>query len=157
MLIREMKRKDNQQVKQIIQSSLKSVGLAIEGTAYFDPQLNDLFDFYQKLPHGKYWVVEIDQKVVGGIGIAPFDEKAKICELQKLYLKPEVQGLGIANLLMNTALYFASEYYDQCYLETRKELAAACKLYEKFGFQSLSTPLEGSEHSAMDIWYIKKL
>lgn len=29
-------------------------------------------------------------------GIAPFDKKQKICELQKLYLAPEEQGLGIS-------------------------------------------------------------
>ena len=39
----------------------------------------------------------MDQEVVGGIGIAPFNEHDKVCELQKLYLSPKTQGLGLCN------------------------------------------------------------
>ncbi|MFF2089479.1 GNAT family N-acetyltransferase [Paenibacillus sp. NPDC058174] len=157
MKIREIENKDNAAIKKIIQDSLESLGLAIPGTAYFDPQLNDLHGYYNSLAHANYWVAEIDNEIVGGIGIAPFNEQDKICELQKLYLTPNAQGLGIARLLMETALLFASKYYDKCYLETQHELKAACKLYEKFQFTLLPEPLPGSEHSAMNAWYIKTL
>ncbi|MEK3787233.1 GNAT family N-acetyltransferase [Paenibacillus sp. FSL K6-1230] len=155
MVIREMTKEDNAKVKGIIQDSLKSLGLAIPGTAYFDPQLNDLHQYYNNLKHANYWVVEMEGEVVGGIGIAPFNEHDKVCELQKLYLSPTVQGLGLSNKLMETALSFASKHYEKCYLETIHELKTACKLYEKFGFTLLHEPLSGSEHSAMDAWYIK--
>lgn len=155
MVIREMTKEDNAKVKGIIQDSLKSLGLAIPGTAYFDPQLNDLHQYYNNLKHANYWVVEMEGEVVGGIGIAPFNEHDKVCELQKLYLSPTVQGLGLSNKLMETALSFASKHYQKCYLETIHELKTACKLYEKFGFTLLHEPLSGSEHSAMDAWYIK--
>ncbi len=118
MFIREMKKEDNVKVKEIIQDSLKSLGLAIPGTAYFDPQLNDLH------------------------------------QLQKLYLSPKAQGLGLSKKLMETALSFASKHYEKCYLETMHELKTACLLYEKFGFTLLHEPLPGSEHSAMDAWYM---
>jgi len=157
MIIREIDRKDNIKVKKIIQDSLESLGLAIPGTAYFDPQLNDLHQYYNSLKHANYWVVELDKEIVGGIGIAPFNEQDKICELQKLYLTPQAQGLGIANKLMDIALSFASQFYTKCYLETKHELSAACKVYEKYGFTLLPKPLLGSEHSAMNAWYIKVL
>ena len=85
MIIREITKDDNARVKEIIQNSLKSLGLAIPGTAFFDPQLNNLHQYYNNLQHAKYWVVEMDGEVVGGIGIAPFTEHNKVCELQKLY------------------------------------------------------------------------
>jgi putative acetyltransferase len=157
MIIREIKKEDNAKVKEIIQNSLKSLGLAIPGTAYFDPQLNDLHQYYTNLKHANYWVVEMEGEVVGGIGIAPFNEHDNVCELQKLYLTPKTQGLGLAKKLMETALSFASQHYAKCYLETQHELKAACKLYEKFGFTLLPEPLLGSEHSAMNAWYIKPL
>ncbi|GGG70057.1 GNAT family N-acetyltransferase [Paenibacillus radicis (ex Gao et al. 2016)] len=157
MNIREIKNEDSTAIKKIIQDSLESLGLAIPGTAYFDPQLDDLHGYYNSLANANYWVAEIDNKVVGGIGIAPFNEQDNVCELQKLYLSPEAQGLGIARKLMETALLFASKYYDKCYLETQHELKAACSLYEKFGFTLLPEALPGSEHSAMDAWYIKSL
>jgi putative acetyltransferase len=157
MVIREIKKEDNTKVKKIIQDSLRALGLAIPGTAYFDPQLNDLHQYYANFNHANYWVVEMEGEVVGGIGIAPFNEHDTVCELQKLYLSPKVQGLGLAKKLMETALSFASKHYTKCYLETQHELKAACQLYEKFGFSLLHEPLSGSEHSAMDAWYLKDL
>lgn len=157
MIIQEIKKEDNAKVKEIIQDSLESLGLAVPGSAYFDPQLNDLYQYYNNLKHANYWVVELDGEVVGGIGIAPFSEQDKVCELQKLYLSPKVQGLGISKKLMETALSFASKHYEKCYLETMHELKTACILYEKFGFTLLQEPLPGSEHSTMDAWYLKDL
>ncbi|MFP3920036.1 GNAT family N-acetyltransferase [Lysinibacillus telephonicus] len=157
MIIREIKKEDNAKVKEIIQDSLKSLGLAVPGSAYFDPQLNDLHQYYNNLKHANYWVVELDGEVVGGIGIAPFSEQYKVCELQKLYLSPKAQGLGLSKKLMETALSFASKHYEKCYLETKHELKTACILYKKFGFALLQEPLPGSEHSAMDAWYLKDL
>lgn len=157
MIIREIKKEDNAKVKEIIQESLRSLGLDIPGTAYFDPQLNDLHQYYTNIKLANYWVVEMEGEVVGGIGIAPFNEQDNICELQKLYLSPTTQGLGFGKKLMETALLFASKHYSKCYLETKHELKTACVLYEKFGFSLLHKPLSGSEHSAMDAWYIKDL
>ncbi len=157
MIIREIKKEDNAKVKEIIQDSLKSLGLAIPGSAYFDPQLTDLHHYYTNLKYANYWVIEMEGEVVGGIGIAPFNEHSKVCELQKLYLSPKAQGLGLSKKLMDTALSFAAEHYDKCYLETMHELKTACILYEKFGFILLREPLPGSEHSAMDAWYLKNL
>ena len=157
MNIRAIRKEDNAQVKTIIQDSLKSLGLDIPGTAYFDPQLSNLYDYYNNLNHANYWVVEMDGEVVGGIGIAPFNEQDKICELQKLYLNPKAQGLGLSRKLMDTALAFAREHYDKCYLETMHKLKTACILYDKYGFSLLNEPLDGSEHSTMDAWYIKDL
>lgn len=155
MLIREIKATDNNILKQIIQTSLQDLDLAIEGTAYFDPQLDHLSDYYQNLQHAAYWVVELNQKVVGGIGIAPLEAIPSTCELQKLYLSSEAQGLGFSKGLMKTALSFASQHYEACYLETNHNLKTACVLYEKFDFKLLNSPLSKTGHIAMDRWYIK--
>lgn len=84
----------------------------------------------------------MEGEVVGGIGIAPFNEYDKVCELQKLYLSPKAQGLGFSKKLMETALSFASKHYEKCYLETMHELKTACLLYEKFGFILLNAPYQ---------------
>ncbi|WP_080844140.1 GNAT family N-acetyltransferase [Cytobacillus gottheilii] len=157
MIIRELEKKDNKVIEAIIKESLESVRLNIKGTAYFDPQLGTLFEHYQSLDNSQYWVAELNHEVVGGIGIGVFDAEKRICELQKLYLKDNVQGKGYANLLMKTALAYASQHYHSCYLETRHELKAAGGLYQKYGFKLLSEPILGSEHSAMDAWYLKEL
>lgn len=152
MLIREITQADNLAIKNIIQSSLKARGFNLPGTAYFDPQLNDLTGYYSSIPQAKYWILQIENEIVGGIGIAPWQNR--VCELQKLYLKDCVHGHGYAKLLMETALAFAATHYDACYLETLKELDAACRLYEKYNFTLLEKPFPGSEHTAMDAWYL---
>lgn len=158
MNIREIKEKDNPAIEQIIKRSLESFGLDIPGTAYFDPQLSSLSDYYHKLPNAKYWVVVDEQEeVVGGVGIAPFGKHDGVCELQKLYIKPEAQGLGLSKQLMETALCFAKKHYAHCYLETMEKLRVANRLYERLGFRKLEQPLDGSEHGTMDRWYLKEL
>ncbi|MGD7001656.1 GNAT family N-acetyltransferase [Corynebacterium halotolerans] len=157
MIIREMKKEDNARVEAIIKESLKSHGLAIPGSAYFDPQLGELRQYYNRFNHANYWVAEVEGEVVGGVGIAPYGESGTVCELQKLYLIPEAQGVGLSRKLMDEALSFASRHYEQCYLETMHELEAACILYEKYDFTLLPEPLPGSDHSAMDAWYLKDL
>ena len=158
MHIRVIEEKDNKRMEQIIKHSLESFNLDIPGTAYFDPQLGNLTEFYKQSTYARYWVLvnEYDE-AVGGVGIAPFGEYTDICELQKLYITPEAQGLGQSRKLMNTALEFAKEHYTYCYLETLDKLKTANLLYSKLGFQQLDKPLDGSEHGAMDTWYIKKL
>ena len=158
MQIREIEVKDNQTIEQIIKRSLESFNLDIPGTAYFDPQLSSLAQFYKEQSNARYWVAVNEQdEVVGGVGIAPYGENTEICELQKLYITPEAQGRGLSKELMKVALDFAKEYYTHCYLETMKKLQTANLLYSKLGFQQLERPLEGSEHSTMDAWYIKEL
>lgn len=158
MRIREIQAKDNAKLEKIIKQSLESFQLDIPGTAYFDPQLANLAEFYQRENKAKYWVVvNHEDEVLGGVGIAPFNTEKEICELQKLYIAPVAQGLGLSKKLMETALNFAKEHYTHCYLETSTKLKVANLLYQKLGFELLEKPLEGSDHSAMDAWYIKKL
>lgn len=155
MMIRAITPEDNQAIYDIIRDSLHRLGLDRPGTAYFDPQLSDLFNYYNSHENAAYCLVEVDGEVLGGVGIAPFDQSGRVCELQKLYLKPEAQSLGYAKKLMAAALCFATEHYERCYIETMQELEAACRLYESFGFTRLDKALTGSEHTAMNAWYIK--
>lgn len=158
MQIREIEEKDNPKIEQIIKQSLESFHLNIPGTAYFDPYLGELAQFYEQEERAKYWVVVTEQdEAVGGVGIVPFGTHKDVGELQKLYVSPEHQGKGLAKRLMETALAFAKKHYTYCYLETFEKLEAANRLYEKFGFEKLEQPLEGSEHNACDTWYMKKL
>ena len=158
MHIREIREKDNKKMEQIIKRSLESFNLNIPGTAYFDPQISNLTQFYKQQTNAKYWVlVNEKSEVVGGVGIAPFGHKMGVCELQKLYITPKAQGLGLSKELMKVALDFAKDYYTYCYLETLLKLETANLLYSKLGFQKLDKALDGSDHNAMDAWYIKKL
>lgn len=152
--LRPIEENDNKIMGEIIQKTLEKRALNLPGTAYFDPHLFQLHDYYKKIKHA-YWVIVKNGEVIGGCGIGRFGQSETIGELQKLYILDEEQGQGYAHLLIKKALAFAEEKYDACYIDTFASLNKANSLYEKYGFLKLSEPLEGYEHNACDTWYLK--
>ena len=156
MLIRSIAPQDDEAVYHLVRSSLAAVGLDIPGTAYFDPQLAHLSQYYAGHDDAGYWVAD-DGSVVGGVGIGPVAGAQGVCELQKLYVDARQRGHGYGGQLLTVALEFAAKHYRQCYLETHTVLKTARAMYAKHGFVFMDHPLPGSEHSAMDCWAIKDL
>ena len=156
MIIRHLEEKDNRAIEKVIRDCLIEFGGNREGLAWADPSLSRLYDYYNQEGRA-YWVIEQEGEVVGGCGIAPFAERKDICELQKMYLLPQVRGTGTAAELLDIAIRFAERHYRKCYIETLSNMHAANRFYVKHGFQRLAAPLEGSEHFACDVWYLKSL
>lgn len=156
--LREIQKKDNLEIYKIIRKILESYQLNKNGTAYTDPQLSQLYEFYQKESRAKYWVITKDSSVIGGIGIAPFADYKEVAEVQKFYIKEEEQGKAYGKILLNKALSYAKEEdYKKVYIETMDILERANKLYEAYGFRSLKNPFKGSEHGLMNRWYIHSI
>ncbi len=107
----------------------------------------------------KYFVVEENEKIIGGAGIAPLaGAKEDICELQKMYFLPAARGRGAGAMMMNTCLKYAkSSGYKQCYLETLPYMEHARKLYARTGFESLEKPLGNTGHYNCTMWMLKDL
>lgn len=156
MLIRQIQKKDNEQVEALIRSCLIEFGANKPGCAWTDPNLGCFYELYQN-EKSKYWVVEKDNRIVAGCGIGPLEGAKNVCELQKMYSLKEARGTGVARKLLDLALQFASNYYERCYLETFSNMVAANKFYVKNGFSKLDKPLIETEHYACDVWYIKNL
>lgn len=156
--IRTIEEKDNKAVAQIIRSALKEFGANHPGTVYYDESTDHLFDVFQK-PQSIYYVAELNNEVVGGGGIfstagLPDDT----CELVKMYLSPQVRGIGLGKLLIQKCMDYAKEAgYKNIYLETMPELKQALKTYEKFGFEYLDQPMGNSGHFGCELWMIKRL
>ena len=156
MIIREIEEKDNKEVENLIRTCLIEYGANKPGCAWSDPNLGSFYQLYQN-ERSRYWVAEDKGEVVAGCGVGPLNGDDKVCELQKMYAFKEVRGTGIAKKLLDTALEFAKEYYDKCYLETFSNMIEANKFYNKHGFVKLEKPLVETEHYACDVWYIKDL
>lgn len=154
--IRPIQKNDDPYLKQLIQGLLKSYQLDIPGTAYFDPELAHLSDFYQASNTRQYFVAINDQQeVVGGAGIETYDAQNKVAELQKLYVAEKAQGHHLSYQLLDKAMQFAKEAgYQQVYLETHHKLESALHIYRAYGFTELSAPLKKAEHSEMDYFFV---
>lgn len=149
---------DNSTLKMIIQQGLAQHDLAIPGTAYFDPELDDLARYYAQSQLRDYYVVEDQGKVVGGAGFGEYLPDQGIAELQKLYFAPEAKGHGWSYQLINHIEEAARKAgYRKLYLETHSNLTAAIHIYEKAGFHLLEQPIQAAAHQTMNRFYIKML
>ena len=156
--IRKMIFDDNEAVAIMIRENLKKHGLDIPGTVYFDSVLDDLWSFYSGSKRRGYYVLtDDDGNVVGGIGFDEFVNFKDCAELQKLYLKDSVKGMGLGYKLINFIESKMRESgYKSSYLETHHNLEAAIHIYEKSGYSAIERP-EGVVHGAMTNFYYKSL
>ena len=157
-IIREIEPQDNKHIAKVIRDVLIEFGVPKVGTAYEDKATDEMFENFDK-PTSIYYVVEYNNKIVGGCGIAQLDNyKGKTCELQKMYFLPITRGKGIGSILINTCLEKAKNLgYNNCYLETMPYMEAARALYKKNGFINLEKAMGETGHFSCNVWMIKKL
>jgi putative acetyltransferase len=158
MLIREIKKEDNQQIAAVIREVFISDNFPKTGTAFADMQLDYMFEAYDK-PMATYFVVENEEKVIGGAGISQLESSSEnICELQKMYFLEEVRGKGIGFKMIQICLQEGIKLgFEKCYLETLPEMLAAQHLYKKAGFKYLCEPMGSTGHTNCPVWMIKSL
>lgn len=99
--------------------------------AYFIRGMAELFDH----PAGnQLWIAEQDNKIAGCIAIIKKGERS--AQLRWFGVDMEVQGMGIGNQLLETAMEFCKEKgYKDIILWTIDILKSARHLYGKFGFK----------------------
>ena len=157
--IRPITAQDDQAIAEIVRQNLKAYHLDIPGTAYFDPELDCLSEYYSAQPDRRRYFIadQQDGTVIGGVGIAEFSGFEHCAELQKLYLADEAKGKGLGKQLMQTAEQYAKAAgYRLLYLETHTNLETAIGLYEKLGFHQIEKPA-AVLHSTMNRFYLKQL
>lgn len=149
---------DNLILADIVRSNLKAHSLDIPGTVYFDDNLNHLSDFYLAAPSRVYYMVLNDEnQVIGGIGLAELDFMEDTAELQKLYLTDKAKGHGLSYKLVSLIEEEAKKRgYKKMYLETHTNLSTAIHVYEKCGYKEIERP-EAVVHSSMNRFYLKEL
>lgn len=157
-IIREIQKKDNLQIAKVIRDVLIEFGVPKVGTAYEDKALDDMFETYNK-NSSVYYVIEYNQKIIGGAGIAQLDNyEGNTCEFQKMYFLPEARGKGLGSKMISICLKKATSFgFEQCYLETMPYMNSARALYKKNGFTSLDKPVGNTGHFSCNVWMIKDL
>lgn len=157
-IFREIEKKDNDQIANVIRDVLIDLGVPKVGTAYEDEALNDMTEAYNK-PRSAYFVLEYKNRIIGGAGIAQLDNyDGNICEFQKMYFLEEARDLGLGSKMITVCLERAKEIgFKKCYLETMPYMESARALYEKNGFSSLDKPIGNTGHYSCNVWMLKEL
>ena len=158
LCIRPVLPRDNPMLAGVIREVLCEMGVPNKGTTLEDTSLESMYEAYQA-PRSAYWVVTDTLGIWGGGGIAPLEvADRRVCELQKMYFKSELRGLGWGDRLIRIALDRALDLgYDYCYLETMPYMQAAQNLYRRHGFIYLQSPMGHTGHTACTVWMEKKL
>lgn len=157
-IIREITSEDNSQMAVVIRDVIVEMGAPKVGTAYADAATDKMFETYQK-EKAIYYVVEYNNKIVGGAGIAKLDNfEGNTCELQKMYFLPTIRGVGLGTKLIAKCLEKAKDFgFENCYLETLPYMEAAVKLYKRNGFVNLDKPMGNTSHFNCDVWMLKEI
>lgn len=156
--IRQICKKDNLSLSEVIRKVLIEIGVPKRGTAFSDLEVDFMFEAYNK-KRSIYYVVENDGKIYGGAGISHLNEADyDICELQKMYFLPSIRGKGLGNQMIEKCLDFALDNkFKYCYIETLPYMKAAQKLYLKKGFSYIEGPIGNTGHTSCNVWLLKKL
>ncbi|WP_410005741.1 GNAT family N-acetyltransferase [Aequorivita nionensis] len=157
-IIRLIEKKDNPQIAKVIRNVLEDFNVPKVGTAYADKSLDCMFETYQK-PNAVYFVVEENNKIIGGAGVAKLDNfEGNVCELQKMYFLPEARGRGVGAQMMEFCLAKASEFgFEKIYLETMEYMTHAQKLYKQAGFEYIDCAMGDTGHYSCPIHMLKTL
>lgn len=157
--IRPIEPGDNKALAAIIRRTLKEFGANHPGTVYYDPTTDALYELFNSTKGAVYFVAENNGEIVGGGGIFPSSGlPADTCELVKMYLLPEVRGIGLGKKIIEACIRFAKENgYENIYIETMPELKQAMNTYEKFGFRYLDGPMGNTGHFGCELWMLLSL
>ena len=93
-------------------------------------------------------------KTVGCVALRPLD--GGVCEMKRLYVKPEARGTGLGRQLAQEIIAVARELgYSLMRLDTLDRLTEAMRLYEALGFRQTEpyydNPLQGVVYWELDL------
>lgn len=119
----------------------------------FDEELLQLREMYG-LPAGSILLYKEEGAFAGCVAIR--DKGEGICELKRMYLRPEFQKRGIGKALLEKALALAKDLgYKKIRLDTLASMAPAINLYKAAGFYNIEAYYFNPESNA--VYFEKEL
>lgn len=122
-------------------SAAASYGLSFDVDAMVKSDIDDQSKFYP--PSGRFYVVRHSDAYIG-VGCLKRLTPA-VAEIQRMYIRPHVRGIGAGRSLVNQLLADARAIgYQVVRLESLKFLSAAHALYKSVGFTEINPYAENS-------------
>ncbi|NMC06825.1 MAG: GNAT family N-acetyltransferase, partial [Candidatus Lokiarchaeota archaeon] len=101
----------------------------------FTAEIDNLPALYSP-PTGRLVIARVDGKVAGCVAVKKIDDK--ICEMKRLYVKPEFRGKKAGIALVKHIIEIARELgYKAMRLDTLATLERAIRIYTRAGFMAI--------------------
>jgi ribosomal protein S18 acetylase RimI-like enzyme len=112
----------------------------------FDKELAELPGSYAP-PDGRLYIAKYYNKTAGCIALRKF--KDGVCEMKRLYVRPQFRGHNIGKKLVELLIEEARKIgYMKMVLDTVPSMQTAQKLYKSFGFHEIKpyriNPIKGA-------------
>ena len=100
-------------------------------------------------PRGRLFLAVSENHPMGCVALRDFE--MNICEMKRLYVRPDFRGQRVGRLLAETVINAAKEIgYDRMRLDTVPSMKTANILYNCLGFQEIEpyrlNPIEGASY-----------
>lgn len=120
---------------------------------HFDGEISDLAGQYSE-PAGCLILCYEDNFPLGCVALRKF--KDDICEMKRLYLRPQARGKGIGRTLANKIIEKAKELgYKKMQLDTIETMKEAIALYKSMGFKEIDAyrfnPIAGVKYMEISL------
>jgi len=81
------------------------------------------------------WLAADDEEIIGCIALRPLPSIARDAgEVKRLYVRPQARGARLADALLDALETYAATRYRGLYLDTKDDLTAAIRFYERRGY-----------------------
>ena len=116
------------------------------GFQNFDEELSNFPGQYSP-PDGRLYLARYASRAVGCVGLRKFEKR--ICEIKRLYVKPDFRGKAVGRNLAKKAIEAAKIIgYEYIRLDTLPSMESANRLYRSLGFEPIEpyryNPIEGA-------------
>lgn len=103
----------------------------------FDEELAGLPGDYAP-PRGRLWLLRVDGAAAGCGALHPLSDD--VCEIKRVYVRPQFRGLRLGRLIMDHAIAAARSLgYRAMRLDTVEEkMGTAVKMYREMGFKEIA-------------------
>ena len=139
------RKKDLNEVKKLFGDYASALGISLDFQG-FDQKLANFPGDYS-LPDGSLLMALWEGEVAGCVALRKFANG--ICEMKRLYTKPQFRSLGIGRALCEAIIVRARRIgYERMRLDTLPSMETARELYASLGFTEIEpyryNPIEGA-------------